>query len=152
MLLEFSNGDPFATGVTRYSYDPMTGGDNSARLILEVGVQGRRVNAILDTAAPYMICSLEFTKLVGFHPDDALSAHRMQIRGYRVEGRLHRVPLEFIAGEGQNLSVEVTAFVPDPAKNPAFTFPSFLGFHCCLEWIRFAVDPVNYRFYFGPHA
>lgn len=149
MLLAFSNGDEFATGATIYKYNTMSGSDTSARIVLQLLVEGQPTSAILDTGAPYLICSPSLSSHTGFDPETALSQHEIMIRGYKVKGDLHRVTLVFTALQGASLSLEVMAFVPSPDE--PFNFPSFLGFLGCLEWTRFAVDPSSNTFYFGPH-
>jgi hypothetical protein len=71
------------------------------------------------------------------------------IRGILIKGGIHRLNLTVLASEGNGLSLEVTAFVPDSSKNFGATYPAFLGYAGCLEWIRFAVDPSTETFYFG---
>jgi hypothetical protein len=149
MLLTFPNGDEFATGATIYKYSPLPGSGSSARIVLQVLVEGQPTSAILDTGAPYLICSPSLSSHIGFDPDTALSQHEILIRGYNVRGDLQRINLTFTASKGTSLSLEVIAFVPSPDEH--FNFPSFLGFLGCLDWIRFAVDPSSGMFYFGAH-
>ncbi|MGH9843688.1 MAG: hypothetical protein ACREEM_33550 [Blastocatellia bacterium] len=149
MLLAFSNQEPFATGAANYYYNPIPGSDTSARIILPVLVEGEFTSAVVDTAAPFLVCSTELAVTIGFDPSYALGPHILNIRGYRVRGSLHRVELALLATTGIDLPVDVTAFVPYPDE-PS-DFPSFLGFWGCLERIRFAVDPSTSMFYFGPH-
>ncbi|MGH9855379.1 MAG: hypothetical protein ACREBD_36555, partial [Blastocatellia bacterium] len=131
MLLALSNGESFATGANLYSFDPVPGEDVSARIILQVLVEGQLTSAVLDTGAPYLICSPSLSRHIGFDAEFALSQHEILIRGYRVKGSLYRINLELIATEGEELTLEVMAFVPDPEE--AFNFPTFLGFWGCLE-------------------
>ncbi len=149
MLLALSNGETFATGSNNYGYGSVPGSNTSARIILQVEIQGKLTSAILDTGAPYLICSPELARVVEFDLEAALLRYEMLIRGYKVKGSLHRVNLELLATEGESLPLNVTAFVPD--LDEQFNFPSFLGLLGCLEWIRFAVDPSSQLFYFGPH-
>ena len=150
MLLSLFNQELFATSAAPYDYHDISGGDNSARLILNVEVQGQRTQAILDIGAPFLICSPSLAKGLDLDPQEALSRHRILIRGSTVRGSLHRVTLVLIAAVGEVLALEATAFVPDPDESLApDSFPSFLGFHCCLERVRFAVDPLSSTFYFG---
>ncbi|MEP7339980.1 MAG: retropepsin-like aspartic protease [Acidobacteriota bacterium] len=150
MLLLFSNQKPFATGAAEFDYNPIPGSDVSARLILNVEVEGQRTEAILDTGAPFLVCSPELAKKISFDPQDALLRHRLLIRGNLIRGSLHRVMLVLLAAIGENLTLEATAFVPDLDESLApNSFPSFLGFHCCLDRVRFAVDPLSSTFYFG---
>ena len=55
MLLFFKNGDDFATGAARYRYRPATEADKTNRIILRVEVVGTRIDAVVDTGAPYAI-------------------------------------------------------------------------------------------------
>ena len=89
MLLTFPNGDVFATASAKYHYDPAPGSDKSARLILWVEVEGQPTSAIVDTGAPYFVCSPELARDIDFYEAAALSPHTMLIRGYLVKGHLH---------------------------------------------------------------
>jgi hypothetical protein len=150
MLLTFDNGDQFASGAVGYS---SSGSAFAARLILEVEVEGRRTEAIIDTAAPFLICSPELAEHLGADALDALiDDQEILIRGIRIKGRIHRINLTILATAGTSLSFDVTAFVPDASKNFGAAHPAFLGYGGCLEWIRFAVDPSTETFYFGPRS
>lgn len=152
MLLLFPDQSPFASGVAEYDYNPLPDSDTSARLILYVKVEGHATSAILDTGAPFLVCSPDLADDLGFDPQSALGPHRMSIRGITVRGRLHRVNLVLPASTGDNLPLEVTAFVPNAEERQmGHIFPSFLGMYGCLERIRFAVDPFSNKFYFGAH-
>jgi hypothetical protein len=60
---------------------------------------------------------------------------------------LYRAAVLLIATQGESAELEVTAFVPDDETwNDE---PLFLGFFNCLDRVRFAIDPVAERFYFG---
>lgn len=56
MTLIFPNGQPFATGAIKYSYQPATVGETTNRIILSVEIEGISTNAVLYTGAPYVIC------------------------------------------------------------------------------------------------
>lgn len=150
MLLTFADQSSFATGAASYDYNPAPGSDTSARVVLEVVIAGQPTTALLDTGAPYLVCSPALVEVLRLAPGAALAHHTMLIRGYKVRGGLHRVALTIPAKEGTELSLEVMAFVPAPDE--PFSFPSFLGFTGCLEWIRFAIDPFSQTFYFGAHS
>jgi hypothetical protein len=148
MLLVFDQtGERFATGAVDYS---VTGNNAMTRLNLEVRVEGRRTTAIIDTGAAYVIFSPELAEEAGVDPASALIEAVLLIRGMRIKGNLHRVTLELLAVVGNNLALEVTAFIPDSTQNFGQTHPSFLGLFGCLESIRFAVDPHRQMFFFGP--
>ena len=150
MLLNFADQSPFATGVASYDYNGVPGSDASARIILEVIIEGQPTTAILDTGAPYLICSPALVEVLRLNPSAALARHTMLIRGYKVKGDLYRVALTIPAKEGMELSLEVMAFVP--AAGEQYMFPSFLGLLGCLEWVRFAIDPLDNKFYFGQYG
>ena len=148
-MLTFT-GEIFATGALIYVYRPFSDDDMSARIILPIMVEGNLTSAILDTGAPYLVCSPTLARHLGLDPKMALSRHEMLIRGYRVRGGLHRLALTLSAADGESLTFEVIAFIPD--LNEHFEFPTFVGFLGCLEWIRFAVDPSDTTFYFGAYS
>ena len=60
-------------------------------------------------------------------------------------GRLERTRISIVADEGESLNVEATVWV-----SPDWPGHSFLGYGGLLERIRFAVDPSDNTFYFGP--
>ncbi len=41
-------------------------------------------------------------------------------------------------------------FVPEASYEGISEMPSILGWHGCLDRLRFGVDPVTDTFYFGP--
>ena len=128
MLLFFKNGDDFATGAARYKYRPATEGDKTNRMILRVQVVGTRIDAVVDTGAPYAILPPQTARLAGFSPEFALRRERMLIRGMRLDGSITRFK-EFWGN-----------------------FPAFIGLTGFLERIRFAIDPLTDTFYFGSMA
>lgn len=146
-MLIFSTGEPFATGAMDYGYHPYSDDDMAARVVLPILVEGNLTNAILDTGAPYLICSPSLARHLTLDPGAALSRHEILIRGYRVRGGLHRLSLTLSATYGDSLTFEAISFVPDFSEQ--LEFPTFIGLLGCLEWIRFAVDPATNTFYFG---
>lgn len=150
MLLTFANSDPFAIGVTDYLYEP-TSRETDNRIILLVEIEGVLAPAIVDTGAPYVVCAPDVARRIGIQHDPNLETRRLLIRGITIAGQLHRLRVTFIASEGQSLDVSATVFVPDSADEDSFgDLPSFIGLTGCLERMRFAVDPNEDRFYFGP--
>lgn len=65
-----------------------------------------------------------------------------------MRGALHRVPLTILASQGNTITIEATAFVPERAAEGS-NFPCVLGIYLCLDRLRFAVDPLHEVFYFG---
>lgn len=74
----------------------------------------------------------------------------LTVRGIKYQGQLYRLPIKFLAAEGESFELEVTAFIPHLEPGQEWLFPSFLGLQGCLEFLRFAVDPGANVFYFGP--
>jgi hypothetical protein len=150
MLLTFDNSDPFATGVTDYFYLP-TSRDIDSRIIIQIEIEGVLASAIVDTGAPYVVCSPDIAKAIGIQHDSSRESIELVIRRFKIKGQLKRLNLTFIASEGQSLDVSATVFVPDESAQESIgDLPSFIGLTGCLERMRFAVDPNEDRFYFGP--
>lgn len=149
MTLFFPNGDTFATGASPYEYRPATESETTNRIVLSVEIEGRLTEAVVDTGAPYVIWSPRLARLAGFTPADAFERTTMLVRGMRLEGGFIRVTINLLGKEGESLSVDATAFVPDVEEYWG-DFPSFLGLTGFLERIRFAADPNTDTFYFGP--
>ena len=150
MLLTTADGEPFATGVAPYSYRPAIN-DISNRILLQVEIGGVLVEAIVDTGSPYVICPPYLSDAIGLDPDTALEAIPYRVRGIDMRGNLYRVGVYFPAEEGDTLTVDATVFVPNPEWQQVWgEHPAYIGLTGCLERMRFAVDPENDLFYFGP--
>jgi len=149
MLLLFSDQQPFATGAAHYWYRAASPSDRSPRITVRVELEGVVTFAVLDTGAPYVVCSPEVARSMRLTSAAALERARILIRGVWVNGDLHRLNLKLPADQGESFSFEVTAFVPDAREGSIGSFPSFLGLNGCLERIRFALDPSDDTFYFG---
>jgi len=149
MLLNFTDGQPFATGAVAFRIPEDD--EHTRRITIPLETEENLTEAIVDTGAPYVVCSPNLASLLELNPDNALEKHRLIIRGVVVTGGLHRINLVLMADEGEGLRLEVTAFVPDKNQGLAEGFlpRSFLGLSHCLEAIRFAVDPLAETFYFG---
>ena len=150
MLLLRTNGRPFATGMASYSYRPPVN-DISNRILLQVEIEGAFVEAIVDTGSPYVVCPPYLAEEIGFDPANALASIPFKVRGITMRGNLYRATMLFPAEEGDDLVVDATLFVPDQEWQEAWgDHPAFIGLTGCLERLRFAVDPENDQFYFGP--
>lgn len=150
-MLRFANGEPFATGATRYTIPEER--EAEQRITIEIRIEGHKTEAIVDTGAPYVVCHPSIANQIGLDPDAGIPTEDMTIRKMSVKGGLHRLNVALLAEEGNGLSFTATAFVPNPEEDYATTLlpRSFLGLICCLESIRFAVDPFTRTFYFGEH-
>ena len=58
------------------------------------------------------------------------------------------IELRLLADEGDSLTVDATAFIPDVEEYWG-DLPTFIGLTGFLERLRFAVDPSTDTFYFG---
>lgn len=157
MLLKFANEDIFAVGAIKYLYAPATAKESTNRIIIPVTVEpmdmraGKTIQtqAVLDTGAPYAILDPTIAEVVGFTPEQAQERERMLIRGMRLEGSLTRLSITLQATQGDDLNIETTAFIPDSLEAWG-GFPSFLGMAGFIERLRFAIDPNEDKFYYGP--
>jgi hypothetical protein len=150
-FLSLADGEPFATGKAAYAYGPVSEREQSSRISITIEFEGLRSQAVLDTAAPYVVCAPSIAEAVGLDPANAIEPVHLLFRGIAWRGLLHRVTLDFIAEEGLSLRVSATAFVPDMTAGESWRdLPSFIGMGGCLERMRFGVDPGSDTFYFGP--
>lgn len=100
--------------------------------------------AQLDTAAAWSIIEASIAEELGLFQADGENA-RMLTRHGPFQGRLVRTRLDLVANEGESLAVDATVWICRewPAK-------TFLGYAGLLERVRFAVDPGENLFHFGP--
>jgi len=148
MPLYFSDGEPFSDGAGPYTCRPATSQDNTDRIFITIAIEGQQTQAVLDTGGVYLICDPELAEFLDLDPAAALDKITIRVRGTAYRGSLYRVQVSIPAQEGKSVLFEATAFVPDP--EPSWPLPTYLGWHGCLERFRFAVDPTQDMFYFGP--
>lgn len=153
MLLNFDNGDPFATGMAPYRYDKIQGGDDTHRILVSVEVEENWNEAILDTGGQYFFCTPELAKQIAASEKEKIGKRIIRLKGVDVHGSLCRVEITLTGYEGHSLTLQVTAFLPDEDQEfePEFLPYPYLGMFGCMERIRFAVDPSQNeeRIYFG---
>jgi len=149
MLLNFQDGRSFAQGACPFLYHPATEWDTTPRIIVTVQIEGIRTQTVVDTGGVYLVCDPEMAALLNLDPTSGLGTTKLNIRGHKVPGTLHRLSLTLLAEEGQSLELEATAFVPHLQPAEQWNLPSFMGLTGCLERLRFAVDPATDTFYFG---
>jgi len=148
MLLQFPNGEPFATGAIGYQYRPVTENETTNRLLLQVDVENVLAEAVVDTGAPYSIIAPRIARMAGLNQVKPLERITMLVRGMRLEGKTIRLGMTLRAEVGENLTVDATAFIPDVEEYWG-EFPSFIGQNGFLDRIRYAVDSSTDMFYFG---
>lgn len=152
MTLALPTGEPFALGVTGYDYRPATSYETTPRLVLEVEIEGILAEAVVDTGGVYLVCHPAIARRLSLTPAEALSGvQALLFRGVTVHGRLYRLSLTLLADAGEDVTIQTTAFVPEPEEAEHWgDLPCLLGLYGCLERARFAVDPRTEQFYFGP--
>jgi hypothetical protein len=131
---------------------PATTGDRWSRMFVQVKLANEPMRAVIDTGGAYVIVDPEFAARAGVTRTSAIGVERILIRGLVCRGTIHRVPLTFVASSGDSVCIEATAFVPELEPGERWPLPGYLGLQGCLDRLRFAVDPVGERFYFGPAA
>jgi len=150
MLLRFEDDSPFAQGACPYLHQPVTAEETTNRILVTVKIEGVETQAVVDTGGVWLVCDPGIAEVLELDPEDGIECPPLQIRGDRVPGMLHRLRVTFVAEEGESLQLQGTAFVPESDPHQTWPLPTFLGFHGCLERIRFAVNPSTQMFYFGP--
>lgn len=104
---------------------------------------------MLDTGAHWTLIGPELIELLGDELGAATGSLKMSTRLGRFPGTLHRLPIQLVAEQGSDVTVEATCLAL-----PDWTGPTILGFNGFLERIRFALEPAASadtpaRFYFG---
>ena len=150
MPLFFADGSPFVTGSQSHVFYAPRPAEPKARLVLRVALEGLTTQAMVDTGGLYLFCMPSIAHALHVDAGQALGVQTILFRDERVQGALHRLTLTLLAEEGEDMQLDVTAFVPDASYEGGPELPSILGLHGCLERARFAFDPVTDTFYFGP--
>jgi hypothetical protein len=146
-MLWLESGDVFAVGSAGYSLAP----SSDPKIGIRVEVDGIKVWAVVDTGSPYLVCSLELARQIEVSAMDQLGTIELRTHVGSIRGSLYRLPLRFIASEGVSVEIETTVVVPDLDQTLWQNARTFLGFRDCLARLRFAIDPSEEKFYFGPH-
>jgi hypothetical protein len=150
MVLQFTDGRPFATGACSYWDQPPLGRTETPRITIAIWIGGSQTQAMVDAGGVYLVCDPEISDLLHLDPRTSLGVTTLAIRGYKYPGHLHRLAITLLAEKGESLELDVTAFIPRLDPGQEWHLPSFLGLQGCLEFLRFAVDPGSNIFYFGP--
>jgi len=148
-ILQFKDGNAFASGVLSYTYRPINSHETTNRIIIPIEIgNGIKIEAVLDTSAPLVILDPNLAPLAGFTEASVLATETMNIRGVKLSGKIARLGFTLRADEGDDIDVEPTVFGPD-RSDQWNDFPSFLGQAGFLERIRFIIDPKEDKFHFG---
>jgi len=143
----------FAVGSLIYS-DHYPGHEQHARIVVFVAPEQNpdaTIPMIVDTGAPWCILNPELAEVWGLEPIGIYEpSRRINVRGHNFDGQLARGNILLQAKSGDNLYVQATFFIPELLPGESWNFPNFLGLDGFLNRIRFAVDPAENTFYFGP--
>jgi hypothetical protein len=101
--------------------------------------------ALLDTAAPWCVLRADLAEALGYDAAPDPDLPRLSTRFGLLPGRLERLPVVFVAEEGEDVEVEATWFISSDWPGPVV-----IGWKGCLERLRLALDPSEEAFYFGP--
>jgi len=148
-MLLYSDGSPFSIGAIACQIRPINVTENIIRIFLSVEIEGLLTEAIIDTGGVYCVLHPSLAELVQFDPQEQVGNARLNIRSRSFNGFLYRATLEIHASEGNDLQQEVTVFVPAATEEEWGDRPTLLGLSGCMEFIRFAIDPLNNQFYFA---
>lgn len=144
--------DDYAVGAACYT-DSYPEEEHSARIVLPVVVEGHFTTpAIVDTGAPWCILDPEIVEAVsGRNSASYDPGQTIRIRGIPYDGKLQRMRLTVRTEYGgTDLEVDATVFVPILLSGEAWRHPNFIGLDGFLNRVRFAIDPAENVFYFGP--
>lgn len=142
----------FASAITRYT-DHYAGEEEYARIVVPIRPENVHypVLAVVDTGSPWCILDPEITKQVHVSgQSEYVSEGSLRIRGDKFRGKLFRMGISLQIEEGESFEVDATVFVPTLLAGEQWRHPNFLGLTGFLERVRFAIDPEESVFYFGP--
>lgn len=135
------------TGRSQYGADvPRELGNLLVAVRCKVGNDGNEDLALVDTASQWCILPPDVALGLGYPPTaegDACLHTRFGV----LSGELIRLPVFFLADEGEPTEVEATWFL-----SPDWPGPLVIGWKGCLERIRFAFDPREDTFYFAEYG
>ena len=143
------NGAPFTTSRATYrDFDPENVSRQTAiyvQVILPIHT-GVSVYALVDTGAPYCIFETEITEALGLFPEDG-ERITLSTRKGSFRRTIQRLSIRLVAEQGDSLDIDASVF-----GTSDWGAGNFVGYGGFLERFRFAVDPRENAFYFGPHG
>jgi hypothetical protein len=110
-----------------------------------LGSRTAEVIALVDTASQWCILPPALAFALGYTPDPEGDT-RLHTRFGLLAGELVRLPIVFVADEGEPAAVEATGFL-----SPDWPGPAVIGWSGCLERMRFAFDPQENYLYFAEY-
>ncbi len=145
-------GSHFAVGGTHYQ-DFYPGSEMWARVVVRINIEHcQEAYAIVDTGAQWSVFDPVLVQAFGIDLNSEHESRKicLMVRGTLYEGRQIRVDVTLKADYGEDLTVDATVFVPTLDPDDVWPWPNFLGLEGLLDRMRFAVDPTENAFYFGP--
>jgi hypothetical protein len=101
--------------------------------------------ALADSACPWCILPPSAAVALGIELGTDRDT-RLHTRFGTLTGELIRLPVIFVADEGEPAEIEATWFL-----SPDWPGPLVIGWTGCLERMRFAFDPQRSDFYFAEY-
>ena len=145
-MLKSLDGAQFACGRSRFFDDDQTAKEGAAKIFVKIEPAnlGFPILAQLDTGAAWSILKPDVADAIALTAADG-QPEKLNTRFGTIEGQLKRTTIAILADDGESIEVEATVFVPSE-----WSAGNFLGYGGLLERVRFAVDPQQNYFYFGP--
>lgn len=139
-------GQEFTTGSARFRDSASSHLEPGSKVFVRFRIAevDQEFLALLDAGATWSILDWEIAVLAGLRPE---SGQRIRYSGRwgTIEGSVITSTLFLPADEGEPLEIEANVFV-----STDWNAGNFIGYRGILERIRFALDPGENRFYFGP--
>ena len=149
MRLPYSSGDISVTGAMEYSSRKVR--ERIVGVLLQVGINEYPAEVILDTGAPFLLCTPQLALSIGINDLIPIRKDVILFRGQWLEGKLYSLTVAFAPDDnmGEGIAVKVRGFVPTNTETLDRLLPySRLGWISCLEATPFAVDPGRNTFYY----
>jgi hypothetical protein len=147
-ILRTSENLPFAVGAASY-YDSAEPGAaaHEPRIYIRIELAGTGIEllAMVDTAAPWCILEPHLAAAVADHLEELPGEAVISTRVGRFSGKLYLGTTTILAEKGEGFTVATTFFL-----SPEWPAGNFVGYQVFLDRFRFAGDPGENRFYFGP--
>jgi hypothetical protein len=139
-------GNRFAQGRAQFADRSPYSPEPTAKVFVRVRLGGFVEDhlAQLDTGAAWSVLAPTVAKRLGIKQQIGLR-ERLSTRLGIYDGQLVRIPIIFVAEQGQSLETEGTFFICRDWPLDV----TFLGYSGLLDRIRFALDPQANDFYFG---
>ncbi len=142
----------FITGMVFYQ-DHVPNEEKHTRIVVGIRIAHfpSSVEAIVDTGAQWCIFDPAFIDpSIIESTTDKIPVEQYLVRGTIYAGKIVRMNVRIEAEYGESPDIDATVFVPLLEPGEEWPHPNFIGLEGFLNRIRFAVDPAENAFYFGP--